>query len=134
MLVGTCAGRHDYLPFTRKRSDSRNLDESGASHLDAHQANRVVQPKWKPSEIYEVASEKALPIDGCESAACGRAAGLVDFGVIVAVGILESGNQLGTILNFQIRLKNLDVHVLAFGRLAARTAGLIESEVTVVGF
>ena len=59
---------------------------------------------------------------------------LVYFGVVVAVGVLNAGNHLGAVLNFQICLENLDVHLLAFCWLAAGCAGLVEGEVTVVGF
>ena len=60
--------------------------------------------------------------------------GLVYFGVVVAVGVLDAGDHLGSILNFQVRLENLNVHLLAFCGLPAGCAGLVEGEVTIVGF
>src|SRR5438105_3719587 len=44
---------------------------------------------------------------------------LIHFSVIVAVCILQSGDDLGAVLYFQIRFENLDVHVFAFYRAGA---------------
>jgi len=59
---------------------------------------------------------------------------LVDFGVVVAVCILQAGNHLRAILNFQIGLEDLDMHLLAFYRASARGTGIVEGQIAIMGF
>ena len=58
----------------------------------------------------------------------------VDLGVVVAVGVLQAGNHLRPILNLQIGLKYLDVHLLALGWAGTGSAGIVKREVAVVCF
>jgi len=62
------------------------------------------------------------------------AAELIDFGVVIAVGVLEAGDHFGSILHFQVCLQDFDVHLLAFSRSCTGSAGIIESQVTIVSF
>jgi len=59
---------------------------------------------------------------------------LIDFGVVIAVCVLKPGDHLGSILHFQIGLQDFDVHLLAFSRSCAGSAGIVESQVTIMGF
>jgi len=59
---------------------------------------------------------------------------LVDLGVIVAVSVLQPSNHLRPVLHFQICLKDLDMHLLAFSRAGAGGAGIVEGQVAIMRF
>ena len=58
----------------------------------------------------------------------------VDLGVVVAVGVLQPGDHLRPVLDFQVSLEYLDVHMLAFGRAGTGGAGIVKREVAIMGF
>lgn len=57
---------------------------------------------------------------------------LVQFRVIVAIRVLQTGNALGAVLNFKVGLQDLDVHLFAFSGTGAGAAGEVERLITIV--
>lgn len=58
---------------------------------------------------------------------------LLHFSEIHAIGILQACDRAGAVLDFEISLHDLNVHVLAFLRVAAVGANVAERDITIVG-
>src|SRR5215469_8620496 len=59
---------------------------------------------------------------------------LVYFGVVVAVGILHTGDHLCPILDFQVGLEDFNMHLFALCRKGAGGACVVQSYVAIVRF
>ena len=55
-------------------------------------------------------------------------------GEIHAIGVLDAGDLIGVMLDFQVGLEDLDVHQFAFFGIAALGAAALESQVAVMCF